>query len=563
MLFIASFFLMVKLPNIAALVYFPTLFLSVGIMMLSCKKNTKENPPEFFQLVSVAVSGISGGPEFKNVPLSPDITLEFSEPVNPQHALENITLRKNGNIKINLSASRSGNKIVFTPQNALEEFSEYLLTITPALQSEKGAFIRQAEVFTIKTSFDTADKFPRIPEEDLLTLVQQQTFKYFWDFAHPVSGMARERNTSGEIVTTGGTGFGIMAILVGIHRNFITREEGLDRILTITNFLSAKVEKIHGAFPHWVNGSTGATVPFSEKDNGADLVETSLLMQGLITAREYFNSPDPKETELRNKINALWENVEWDFFRKDGENVLYWHYSNEYLWDINLKIQGWNECLITYVLAASSPTYSIPKEVYDEGWARAGAMKNGNSYYNIPLPLGPNYGGPMFFAHYSFLGLDPFKLQDDYASYGDQNQAHARIQWEYAKDDPKHFGYSEYIWGLTASDHPEGYAAHSPANDLGIVAPTAALSSFPYTPEASMKALETYYYKLGNRLWKEYGFVDAFSPSTGWVANSFLAIDQGPIIIMIENYRTGFLWNLFMNAPEIKQGLSKLGFRPY
>src|SRR5690606_31279966 len=341
------------------------------------------------------------------------------------------------------------------------------------------------------------------------------------------------------------------------------REEGLDRILTITNFLSAKVEKIHGAFPHWVNGSTGATVPFSEKDNGADLVETSLLMQGLITAREYFNSPDPKETELRNKINALWENVEWDFFRKDGENVLYWHYSNEYQWDINLKIQGWNECLITYVLAASSPTYSIPKAVYDEGWARAGAVKNGNSYYNIPLPLGPNYGGPMFFAHYSFLGLDPFKLQDDYASYGDQNQAHARIQWEYAKDDPKHFGYSEYIWGLTASDHPEGYAAHSPANDLGIVAPTAALSSFPYTPEASMKALETYYYKLGNRLWKEYGFVDAFSPSTGWVANSFLAIDQGPIIIMIENYRTGFLWNLFMNAPEIKQGLSKLGFRPY
>jgi hypothetical protein len=199
--------------------------------------------------------------------------------------------------------------------------------------------------------------------------------------------------------------------------------------------------------------------------------------------------------------------------------------------------------------------------VYDEGWANNGAMKNDAKYYGITLPLGSSHGGPLFFAHYSFLGLNPKNLRDLYANYWEQNVNHTLINMNYCVQNPlKYVGYSADCWGLTASDGNNGYSAHSPTNDKGVIAPTAALSSMPYTPEESMRALHFFYYMLGDRLWKEYGFVDAFNASAGWFDNQFLAIDQGTIIVMIENYRTGLLWNLFMTCPEVQAGLLKLGF---
>ncbi len=400
----------------------------------------------------------------------------------------------------------------------------------------------------------------------MLDLLQQQTFKYFWDFGHPVSGLARERNNSGETVTSGGSGFGVMAIITGIHRGFITRTQGLQRIQTIVSFLKNNADKFHGAFSHWLNGTTGQVIPFSQKDNGADLVETSFLIQGLLCARQYFNGSDPAETQLRNDINTIWHGVEWSWFRKGGENVLYWHWSPNYNWDMNHKIQGWNECLITYVLAASSPTYPIPVEVYREGFARSGAMQNGNTFYGHILPLGSNLGGPLFFAHYSFLGINPNGLSDLYANYQTQVVNHSKINYEYCKANPRGWwGYSDSCWGLTASDIPGGYTASSPNNDRGVIAPTAALSSMPFTPAESMKALKFFYYTLGDKLWGAYGFKDAFTLHDIWFASSFLAIDQGPIICMIENYRSGLLWNLFTSCPEVKNGMKNvLGFSaPY
>ncbi|WP_109698532.1 glucoamylase family protein [Chitinophaga deserti] len=408
---------------------------------------------------------------------------------------------------------------------------------------------------------DTADKFPRITREALLTKVQQQTFKYFWDFGHPESGLSRERNTSGDIVTSGGSGFGVMAIIAGVHRQFITRAEGLARLKKMTTFLKTKAVAYHGAFPHWLNGASGATIPFSPNDNGADLVETSYLIQGLLCARQFFNGAGAEEAALRQDINDIWHAVEWNFFRKNGEQKLYWHWSADKGWAMNMPIAGWNECLITYVLAASSPTHAIPRSVYDDGWARNGAMRSNKVYYNHTLPLGPDYGGPLFFAHYSFLGLDPNGLKDAYGDYWEQNTRHALINWNYCKADPQARGYSDKIWGLTASDIKDGYTASSPTNDVGVIAPTAALASFPYTPEQSGMALDYFYYKLGDKLWKEYGFIDAFAPKTGWYASSFLAIDQGPIIVMIENHRSKLFWQLFMSCPEVKTGLANLGFQ--
>ncbi|MNS46422.1 hypothetical protein D3C72_789170 [compost metagenome] len=396
----------------------------------------------------------------------------------------------------------------------------------------------------------------------MLTLVQEKTFKYFYDFGHPTSGLARERNSSGDLVTSGGSGFGVMALIVGVHRNFITRAQGLARMQKIVDFLKNKAERFHGAYPHWLNGNTGAIIPFSSKDNGADLVETSFLMQGLITARQYFNGTDAQETALRNDINSIYNEVEWSWFRKNNSNVLYWHWSPTFDWDMNLPIGGWDEALITYVMAASSPTYPIPKIVYDNGWAHNGSIKNGSTYYGTVLPLGSANGGPLFFEHYSFLGINPNSLVDTYANYETQTKAHSLINYKYCVANPQgHYGYSTDCWGLTASDIPNGYTASSPNNDVGVIAPTAALSSFPYTPNESMRALKFFYYKLGDKIWKDYGFVDAFSLKDPWFATSTLAIDQGPIIIMIENYRSQLLWNLFMSAPEVKTGLTNLGFQ--
>ncbi|NLR66440.1 DUF3131 domain-containing protein [Chitinophaga varians] len=404
-----------------------------------------------------------------------------------------------------------------------------------------------------------------LSDSALLDLVQKQTFRYFWDFAHPVSGMSRERSNKSfdygdEVVTTGGTGFGVMAIVVATERGWITREAAVDRMLKIINFLR-KADHYHGIFPHWLNGATGKTIPFSRKDDGGDIVETSFLFEGLLTARQYFNRDTPKEEELRNKINWTWREAEWNWYTQDGRNVLYWHWSPNNGWSMNHEIRGYNECLITYILSASSPTYAIPASVYHHGWANNYYFRNDRTYFGIKLPLGMDYGGPLFFTHYSFLGLDPHGLKDRYADYWEQNKNHTLINREYCVQNPKGFkGYGANAWGLTASDTYNGYDAHSPENDHGTITPTAALSAFPYTPEYSMQALKHFYYQLGNKIWSEYGFTDAYNETQQWYATSYLAIDQGPIVGMIENYRSGLLWKLFMSCPEVQAGLKKLEF---
>ncbi|MCF8381268.1 MAG: DUF3131 domain-containing protein [Bacteroidales bacterium] len=443
-------------------------------------------------------------------------------------------------------------------ESSLSQFSRYGFRLFSDLSTPQGydfdGFYKE-----FYTAVDSTYKFPEISDEELLTKVQEQTFKYFWDFGHPASGMTRERNTSGDLVTSGGSGFGIMALIVGAERGFVTRSEIITRMDKILDFLET-CDRYHGAYSHWINGNTGKTIPFGTVDNGGDLVETAFLFEGLITFRQYLNSGDPDELLLINRINALYEAVEWDWYTR-GENVLYWHWSPTYLWQLNMKISGYNETLISYILAGASATHGIEKIVYTSGYCRNGGIMNGNSYYGITLPLGSAFGGPLFFTHYSFVGLDPRNLQDQYANYWEQNVNHSLINRAYCIDNPKlYVGYGESSWGLTASDNHLGYNAHSPTNDLGVLTPTAAVSSIPYTPDYSLDAIRYFYYILGDKLWGQYGFYDAYSPTNSWYASSYLAIDQGPIILMIENYRTGLLWDLFMSAPEIQSSLTKLGF---
>ncbi|NOU46775.1 MAG: beta-glucosidase [Bacteroidales bacterium] len=416
---------------------------------------------------------------------------------------------------------------------------------------------------------------PVISDDSLLNLIEYRTFQYFWEGAEPVSGLACERihldgkypQNDQTVITSGGSGFGVMAILIGIERGFISREQGFNHLKKSVDWLT-KADRFHGAWPHWLYGETGKVKPFSLNDNGADLVETAYLMQGLLCVKQYFMDGNEAEKKLAAAIDTLWKEIEWSWFTRGGQDVLYWHWSPDKEWMMNFAVEGYNECPILYVMAASSPTYSIPVEAYTKGWARNGNIKAKSVKYGHELTLKHNYaeeyGGPLFWSHYSFLGLDPRGLKDQYADYWSHNVNHTLINRQWCIENPNKFkGYGESCWGLSASYSPIGYSAHAPGelNDLGVISPTAALSSFPYTPEYSMKALKHFYFDLGDKIWGKYGFYDAFSEQNNWYPNHYLAIDQGPAIVMIENYRSGLLWNMFMQNPDIQTGLKKLGFK--
>lgn len=404
---------------------------------------------------------------------------------------------------------------------------------------------------------------PKLTEQsEYLTTVQKATFRYFWNFAHPLSGMIPERTATPNIVTSGGTGMGIMCIVVGVHRGWITRQEAVQRLLKITTYLT-KAERFHGAWSHWLDGATGKVVPFGTNDNGGDLVETAYLINGLLVAREYFNGTLYDEGVLRKNITNLWESVEWNWYASRGDNKLYWHWSANLGWKMNMPITGYNECLVTYVLALGSPTHPITPEVYENTWKTSSKhWLNGKDYLGIKVPVGFDYVGPLFFAHYSYLSLDPRLMQDDVLNYWQLNLTQTMLNYKYCVEKaPKSHGYGPDNWGLTASDDYNFYDAHNPANDNGTISPTAALSSFAYTPYHAWQALRGFYLRKGNRLWGEYGFYDAFNEQKNWYSNQYLAIDQGPIVIMMENYRSGLLWKLGQQIKEMGVGLSKMNIR--
>ena len=480
------------------------------------------------------------------------VELSWDQPPNPAVTSVRVYGRRGG--ETDFTNLGSGNLI----QNGYIDFvGDFDVTTDYYVRAVTGGGQQGTPSDTIAaTTFEMSDSM-------LLDMVQKYTLRYFYDFGHPVSGLARERNTTAT-VTSGGSGFGLMTLIVGVERGFITREQALERTNKMVDFLLT-VPRFKGAFSHWMNGATGAVIPFSPLDDGGDLVETAFLIQGLLTSRQYFAGEAAEETRLRDNINTLWEGVDWNWYRKQAEDVLYWHWSPTNEFAINLPLRGFNEVQITYILAAAAPdaAFRIPADVYHTGWAGDNYTTD-NSFYGIPLLVGRGKGGPLFFSHYSFIGFNPRGKRDRYTNYFVRNQNHTLIQVQHAIDNPyNRVGYSAVNWGLTASDDPDGYLAHSPNSpqeDNGTITPTAALGSFPYTPTESMAALKHFYRELGDRTWGPYGFYDAFNEGRNWYADSYLAIDQGPIICMIENYRSGLLWDLFMSSPEIDPALQAIGF---
>ena len=422
-----------------------------------------------------------------------------------------------------------------------------------------------------------------LSDDELLTMLQEACFRYYWEGAHPVAGATLENIPGDErIVATGASGFGIMALIVGVDRGFVTREQGIQRLTQILDFLE-QAPRYHGAWSHFLNGYTAQNMlVFGMFDNGGDLVETSFLMEGLLAARQYFKGSSEAEQSIDKRITTLWETVEWDWYRHSSQdNALLWHWSPQWSWYIDHRLTGFNETMITYLLAIASPTHSVPADLYYSGWAgqspaaiayRSGwsgssegdRYLNGHSYYGIKLDVGEGTGGPLFFTQYSFMGFDPRGIRDRYTDYFENNRNLALIDLAYCEANPGHFrGYGPDDWGLTASDDQLGYSFHAPdlATDNGTITPTGALSSFPYTPEASMAALKFFYRDLGDRLWGVYGPHDAFNLTHNWFSPVYMGLDQAPIVVMVENYRTGLVWKLFMSNPEIQPMLDKIGFQ--
>ena len=419
-------------------------------------------------------------------------------------------------------------------------------------------------------------------DDELLTMLQEAAFHYYWEGADSSSGMAHE-NMPGDdrIVATGASGFGIMALLAGVGRGFITRAQGLEAIKKIVSFLE-RADRYHGAWSHYMNGATGHTMAvFGMLDDGGDLVETAFLMQGLLAARQYFKGTSPAERSLHDRITRLWESVEWDWYRDatQQQDFIYWHWSPKWGFRIHHPLIGFNEVHVVYLLAIASPTHGVPASTYYSGWASQAPSaqsyregwsgstdgkdyRNGKSYFGIPLDVGVGTGGPLFFAHYSYIGVDPRQLHDKFTSSYFQNFRNmALINRAYCIANPKHqLGYGANAWGLTASDGPSEYVPHAPddAHDTGTLTPTGALASFPYTPQESMAAFKHYYRDLGAALWDIYGPRDAYNPGSNWVSPIYMGLNQAPIVAMVENYRTGLLWRTFMSNPEISIMLQKL-----
>lgn len=431
--------------------------------------------------------------------------------------------------------------------------------------------------FLVFTACKTQSISTNLTDNQLLDTVQYYSFQYFWDGAEPISGAARERyhtdniypSNDKNIVATGATGFGLMALISGIDRKYITQKEGVDRLEKILNFLE-NAERFHGAWPHWMIGETGKVKPFSRYDDGGDLVETAFIAQGLVCVKQYFKNGNAQEKRLAAKADRLWKEIDFDWYR-NGKNVLYWHWSPKNEWRMNFPVYGFNECLIMYVMAAASPTHGITKQVYDEGWAINGKIKSPRSYQDINLQFfhqgNAPHGGPMFWSHYSFLGLNPNGLKDQYGDYGLETKNQALINYQWCVDNPLGYkGYGENSWGLTSSYSIKGYAGHAPAKqkDLGVISPTAAVSSIVYTPEQSKAAMRHWYVNMKDKVWGKYGFFDAFSETANWYNKGYLGIDKGPEVVMLENYRSGLLWKLFMQDEDVKKGLNSLGFEsPY
>lgn len=430
-------------------------------------------------------------------------------------------------------------------------------------------------------------------DDPFLDTLQVQTFAYFWDLANPVNGLVPDRAPTPSFASVAAVGFGLTAYPIGVERGYIARGEARQRVFTTLRFLW---EAPQGPEPAGTIGYRGFYYHFLDMGSGArfeqtelSTIDTALLLAGILVCREYFDGADPDETAIRELADSIYGRVDWGWAQRDPPGVsMAWRPESGFS---SHDWRGYNEAMILYVLALGSPTHPIEPAAWDF-WV---------SSYQWGEFYGQEHVGfePLFGHQYSHVWIDFRGIQDGYMrgrglDYFENSRRATYAQRAYAEDNPAGWrGYGGDIWGLTACDGPlDGTieiggvqrqffsyrargASFTRVEDDGTIAPTAVGGSVPFAPEITIPALKAMRVRYGEYLFGEYGFLDAFNPTlttqvslkhgrvvpdVGWFDTDYLGIDQGPILIMMENYRSELIWELMKKNASIVRGLRRAGF---
>jgi hypothetical protein len=416
-----------------------------------------------------------------------------------------------------------------------------------------------------------------------LDSLSKHTFNFFWETADSNTAQIPDRWPTPSFSSIAATGFGITSYLIGAERGYITRAQAAERVLKTITFLhqlpkgdsTSGVVGYKGFFYHFIDMKTGHRFRNVELST----IDTGLLMAGILSAQSYFDGDNEKEQQIRAIADSLYLAIEWDWAMNNEQTMtMGWHPEKGF---IESRWRGYNEAMILYVLALGSPTHTIPAESWT---AWTSTYQWANYYGQEHVNFGPLFGHQYSQMYIDFRGIyDPY-MKDKGIDYFENSKRATYANRAYCMANPGHYtGYSTNIWGLTACDGPGnsnkinpnisfmGYHARGAAqyynDDDGTITPTAAGGSIAFAPEICIPALQAMYEQYGDKIYTRYGFVDAFNlsienkdGSTGWVDTDHLGIDQGPILIQAENYRSELVWNLMKKNPYIINGLKKAGF---
>jgi len=417
---------------------------------------------------------------------------------------------------------------------------------------------------TVKAVSTVIPARPAVLNDSLfLDLLQRTAFDFFWNEANPNNGLIKDRDTPNAACSIASVGFGLTAIGVAIDRAWITREAGRDRVLTTLNTFWQQPQGremsgtigYKGLFYHFLDMNTGLRAWNSELSS----IDTALLLAGIIYAKQYFTERHEDALRIRQLADSIYYRIDWDWMRNYQPNItLGWFPDKGF---INAWWRGYNEAMIMCILALGSPTHPVPATT----WTAWNSGYSWQTHYNYDYVNFP----PLFGHQFSHCWIDFRQIQDAYMrqrgiDYFENSRRATLAQRAYCIANPGNFkGYGENVWGLTACDGHNGYKARGapPAqNDDGTIAPTAATSSMPFTPEVSLAAAKHLYETYRQSIWTQYGFCDAFNLTVNWWAPGVIGIDEGPIVLMLENFRSQKIWQLFMQNPDIQRGLQRAGF---
>ncbi len=438
----------------------------------------------------------------------------------------------------------------------------------PDAARRRGFGFAAAVLATIAAlAFPDARPAQAITTEALLDTVQHAGVMYFWNEANPANGMVKDRDTGGSVSSIAATGFGLSALCIGVDHGWLDRAAVRSRVLTTLNTFWTGPQGTavngmigyKGLYYHWLDMNTATRTWDAELST----IDTALLMAGIIDARHYFTGSDPEEVQIRALADSIYLRCNWEFMRNFSNGIkMGWKPGGGGFGGFGPWV-GYNEAMILYILALGSPTHPIPASQWTT-WTSTYSWQTRYGYTNINFP-------PLFGHQYSHCWVDFRGLQDVFTfskgiTYFENSRRATLAQRAYCIANPSNWvAYSDSLWGLTASDDPFGYAAHGappPWSENGTITPTAGISSLPFAPEVVVPLMHNLWDNWRGTLWGPYGFTDAFNPTQSWVGQDVLGIDQGPIVMMIENYRNEAVWRRISQNEWIANGLTRAGFTP-